>query len=186
MRRLTSRESIIVAVAAAVAVGITLYTFVFAPEIRTLSLLNRRIAAQTHKLATLEAAAARLPAVQGEHAAVAARLRSVESRMPASISVSGLMGRLSTAIAVSGIQLIEVTFPAGTQPSASATEPVDELAFTMRFRGTFAHTITFLQLLESPPPLATEQSLNITDGSPAAPGVNSLDGALTMKAFAVR
>lgn len=191
MRPLTPRETVIVAVAAVLALATPLYRFVFAPELETLARLNRRIEVQTRMLASVGAAANRLPAVEREHAAIAARVRELELRMPRSISVSGLIGRLSVAIAASGVQLIEVAFPAGTQPSAAAADPVQELPFTVRFRGAFARMVAFLQLLESPP-MAAEQSLSIAGGGPPAAGgagggnPGGLEMTLAMKAFALR
>lgn len=186
MRALTPRETVMVAVAVLLAVAIPLYTVVFAPELGRLSLLNRRIESQSRRLATVEAAANRLRNVQREHAAVEARLQAVERELPASISVSGLMGRISTAIAASGVQLIEVTFPAGTQPAASATAPVQELPLAIRLRGTFAHVVTFLQQLEASPPVAVEQSLTLSGGGAPAVGTATLvEVTLNMKAFAL-
>jgi len=108
--------------------------------------------------------------------------------MPASISVSTLMGRISQAIAVSGVQLIEVTFPAGTQPSVSPTGPVQELPFTVRCRGTFAGVIMFLQAMEASPPMALEQSLNVAGNGPPTGDRKPAGVEMTaeMKAFALR
>ena len=185
MRQLTRREIVIVAVAVALAAALGLYRFAFAPELAALALLNRQIESQTRQMASVETAADRLPAVRQEHGVVAARLREIERRMPVNISVSTLIGRLSQAIAASGIQLIEVTFPGGTQPSASATGPVQELAYTVRVRGTFGRIITFMRLMEAPPPMAAEQSLNISGG--AAGGNQAvLEMTIGMKAFALR
>lgn len=185
MRALTPRETIMVAVAVLLAVAIPLYIGVFAPELGRLSLLNRRIESQSRRLATVEAAAGRLHTVQREHDAVAARLQAVERDIPAGINVSGLMGRISTAIAASGVQLIEVAFPAGTQPIPSATAPVQELLLTIRLRGTFAHVVTFLQQLEASPPVAAEQSLTLSGGGAPAAGTANLEVTLNLKAFAL-
>jgi len=121
VRRLAPREIVIVAVAVVAGVVLPLYRFVFAPELAALGTLNTRIETQTREAVRREAAADRLPAVRDEHTALARRVQEMERQMPASISVSTLMGRISQAIAVSGVQLIEVTFPAGTQPSVSPT-----------------------------------------------------------------
>lgn len=187
MRSLTPRETVIVAIALVLAVGLPLYRFVFAPQLEALSLLNRRIETQRRSLVGIEAAADRLHTVEHEHAAAAARVHELEGQIPANISVSGVMGRLSVAIAASGIRLIEVTFPAGTQPSASATEPIQELPFTVRLRGTFARAVAFLQLMESSPRVAAEQSIGISGGGPSG-GVDQegLEITLSMKAFALR
>jgi len=191
MRQLTSRETAIVAIAAVLAVVVPLYSFVFAPQLDTVAALNRRIEAQTRTLAGVEAAANRLPVVEGQHAAIATRVREMEQRMPTSISISGVMGRLSVAIATSGIQLIEIAFPAGTQPSAASADPVQELPFTIRFRATYARMVAFLQQIESPPAVV-EQSLSVANGGPPAGGAPGggnplgLEITLGMKAFALR
>ena len=191
MRQLTPRETIIVAIAVALAVALPLYLFVFGPELDTLRILDGRIATQSRKLASVEAGARRLPALQQEHAVVAGRLREIERRMPARIAVSGVMGWLSAAIAASGVQLIEVTFPAGTQPAPAVTAPVQELPFTVRFRGTFSRVVIFLHLLESPPVIAVEQSLSISGGGPKTAGgvagnQENLEITMGMKAVAPR
>ena len=179
MRRLTGRETVLVAIAAALAVAVPLYGIVFGPEIRTLSAMSRRVQTQTAQLAATEADAERLPDLEKAQAAEAARLAAVDQQIPDAISVSGLMGRLSSAITYSGVQLIEVTFPAGTQPTPSPTEPIQELAFTVRLRGTFDRVVGFLGAMEAAPPVAVEQSLSLT-------GAGTLDVTLAMKAIAAR
>jgi Tfp pilus assembly protein PilO len=186
VRRLTRREVVLVALAAAVAVVVPLYALVFGPEIHTLSAMSRRVGAQTVQLAAAEADAARVPDLERAQAAERARLASVEQQIPADITVSRLMGRLSTSIASSGVQLIEVTFPQGTQPSASPTDPIQELAFTVRLRGTFDRVVWFLRAMEAAPPVAVEQSLTLGGAAGAPAGVGSLDVTLAMKAIALR
>lgn len=186
MRRLTTRELVLVGVLAALAVILPLYEVVFAPEVRALSALSGRVHTQSGQLAAATADANRLPDLEREQTAEAARLAAVERRLPATISVSGLMGRLSTAIAASGVQLIEVTFPQGTQPSPSPTEPIQELAFTVRLRGTFDRLVVFLRAIEAAPPVAVEQSLAIAGGQPLSPAAGYLDITVGMKAIALR
>jgi hypothetical protein len=91
------------------------------------------------------------------------------------------MARLSNAISGSGVQLIEVTFPQGTQPVPSSTEPVQELSFNVRLRGTFDRVVLFLRAMEAAPPVALEQSLTL-----AAAGGGALDITVAMKAIALR
>ena len=179
MRRLTPREFVMVTAAAIIAVLVPLYGFVFAPEVRVLSTLSRRVQTQTAQIAAASADANRLPELERGRADASARLAAAELQIPATVSVSGLMGRLSAAIAASGVQLIEVTFPQGTQPVASATAPIQELAITVRLHGTFDRTVTFLRAIESLPPVAVEQSLAVGGGP-------ELDITLGMKAIALR
>jgi hypothetical protein len=98
------------------------------------------------------------------------------------------VGRISQAIAASGVQLIEVAFPAGTQPSVSPAGPVKELTFTVRCRGTFAGVITFLQVMEASPPMAAEQSVNLAVGGPPTADRKPAGVEMTaeMKAFALK
>lgn len=186
MRQFTARETVMVAVAVALAVIVPLYTFVFVPEINAMSALNRRVEAQNKQLAAISASAGRLPTLERDHAEVDARLKLEEQRMPSTISVSGLMGRLSAAIAGSGTQLLEVTFPAGTQPTASATDPVQELALTVRLHGTFGHIVSFLQQIEAAPAVIEEQSLAIAGGAPPVPGDGALEVIIGLKAIALK
>lgn len=186
MRRLTRRETVLVAIAAAVAVCVPLYALVFGPEIHTLSAMSRRAQAQTAQLTAAEADAARVPDLMRAQAAETARLADVEQQIPGTITVSRLMGRLSGAIAYSGVQLIEVTFPHGTQPTPSSTEPIQELAFTVRLRGTFDRVVWFLRAMEAAPPVAIEQSLTLATGAPAPPGTGNLDITVAMKAIALK
>ncbi|HEV2440267.1 MAG TPA: type 4a pilus biogenesis protein PilO [bacterium] len=186
MRQLTARETVLVAAAAALAVIVPLYSFVFAPETAAMSALNRRVEAQNKQLTAIAASAGRLPTLERDHAGVAARLQQEEQQMPSTINVSGLMGRLSAAIAASGTQLVEVTFPAGTQPTASATDPVQELALTVRLRGTFGHIVTFLQFVEAAPAVVSEQSLAIAGGAPPVPGDGALEATVGLKAIALK
>jgi len=172
--------------AAAVAILVPWYAFVFGPEIRALSTIGRRVQAQTVQLAAAAADAARVPELERQRAAEAARLRRVERQIPPIISVSGLMGRLSAAIGASGVQLIEVTFPQGTQPAASPTDPIQELAFTVRLRGSFDHVVWFLRAMEAAPPVAVEESLTLAGASRSAAGAANLDITIAMKAIALR
>lgn len=190
MRQLTRRELVILAIGAALAVVIPLYRFVLAPEINALTTLNDQIAAQTRTLVGIAPSAGRLPALQRDYAAAASRLAQTERQIPTSINISGLMGRLSTAISASGVQLVEVTFPSGTQPAASAADPIVELPFTVRLRGTFERIVSFMQLMEMPPAVAAEQSVSISGASalPSGAGASSanLEVTMSMKAFALR
>jgi Tfp pilus assembly protein PilO len=186
VRRLTRRETVLVAIAAAVAVIVPLYAGVFGPEIRTLSTMSRRVQAQTAQLAAAEADAARVPDLERARADEAARVTSVEQQIPGTITVSGLMGRLSGAITHSGVQLVEVTFPEGTQPTPSPTDPIQELAFTVRLHGTFDRVVGFLKAMEAAPPVTIEQSLTLAGAGASATGAGNLDITVAMKAIATR
>ena len=188
MRRLTLRETVLVVIAAALAVLVPLYTLVFAPQLGVMSLLSRHVDAQNRQLAAVNASAGRLPALERDQAGLAARVQQEQQRIPATISVSGLMSRFSVAIAVSGVQLIEVAFPQGTQPIGSTTDPIQELPVTMRIRGTFEHVVSFLQQIEAAPPVAAEQAVSIGGGAPPAQGngEGNLEVTVSMKAIALR
>jgi Tfp pilus assembly protein PilO len=183
VKRLTPRETALIAIAAALAVIIPLYSLVFSPELAVLKIAGGHVAAQSHQIAGLNTDAGRLPALERDTAAVEAGLEQAEARIPATISVSGLMSRLSGAISASGVQLVEVTFPQGTVPAASAADPVQELPVAIRLRGTFEHVVAFMQRIESTPVIAEEQAIAVGGGTP--PGDGTLDVTLTMKAIAL-
>jgi Tfp pilus assembly protein PilO len=186
MRRLTPREVVLVAVAAAAAVLVPLYSLVFGPELHTLSALASRVRSQTAQLAAAEADAARVPDLERARDVEATRVGLVEQDFPRAITVPKLMGRLSEAIASSGVQLIEVTFPHGTEPVASEAAPIQELAFTIRLRGTFDRVVWFLKAMEAAPPVALEQSLTLGAAADSPAGIGYLDVTVAMKAIALR
>jgi Tfp pilus assembly protein PilO len=186
VKNLTQRERVLLALAAAIAVILPLYEVVFAPQLHMLAVMTKRVEAQRAQVAAASADAGRLPNLLHAEKLTAYRLAAVEQQLPNAVSVAGLMSRLSRAISASGVQLIEVTFPQGTQPSPSAAAPVQELAFTVRLRGTFGPVVTFLRAIEAPPAFAAEQSLAIGPAATAAGGPGTLDITLAMKAIALR
>ncbi len=192
MRPLTERERVLAGVGVAAAVLIPLYAFVFAPTLRTLDAAGRQVQVKTRELASVEAVANRLPATERQRAEIDAQLRAMEQQIPERIQISAVVGRLSRAIDASGVQLIEVTFPAGTQPSPDPADPVEVLPFTLKIRGTFTTMIALMQQLEAPPRLMVGQALTISGGGAAAPGAPVgggpplLDITMSMKAFALR
>ncbi len=170
----------IVGCGAVAAVVVPLYLFVFVPKVQTLAMMSRQVQVKTRELAGVEAIAGRLPAVERQRADIDTRLRAMEQQMPTHIRISEVVGRLSKAIDASGVQLVEVTFPAGTQPSAQGADPVEEVPFTLKIRGTFATVIALMQHLEAPPRLIVGQALGISGGPPL------LEITMDMKAFALR
>jgi Tfp pilus assembly protein PilO len=185
VKNFTRRERALLALAAAIAVILPLYLAVFAPELRMLAAMTKRVQAQRVQVAGAAADAGRLPDLVHQEAVTERSLAAVERQIPDAVRIAGLMNRLSTAITASGVQLIEVTFPQGTQPRLAAAAPVQELAFTLRLRGTFGRVVTFLRTIEAPPLFAVEQSLAI--GPAAAPSAaGNLDITLAMKAIALR
>ncbi len=190
MRRLTRREAVLTAIGALVAVVLPLYLFVFMPMVKTIAIMNRQIQVKTRELAEVEVVAGRLPVDQHQRLEIDTRLRAMEQQMPMNISIPRVVGRLSQAIDASGVQLIEVTFPAGTQPSPQPTGPVEELPFTLRIRGTFTSVIVLMQHLEAPPRLMVGQTLGISDGGAGSAALSRsgpplLDITMKMKAFAL-
>ena len=190
MRPLTERERVLAGLGVAAAVLIPLYAFVFAPTLRTLDAAGRQVQIKTRELASVEAVANRLPATERQRAQIDAQLKMMEQQIPDHIQISEVVGRFSRAIDASGVQLIEVTFPTGTQPSADPNDPVEVLPFTLKIRGTFANVIALMQQLEAPPRLMVGQGLMISGGgpAPAVPGRTGtplLDITMDMKAFAL-
>ncbi len=190
MRPLTERERLLAGFGVVAAALIPLYAFVFAPALQTLDAAGRQLQIKTKELASVEEAANRLPAALRQRAEIDAQLRAMERQIPEHIQISEVVGRLSRAIDASGVQLIEVRFPAGTQPSADPTDPVEVLPFTLKIRGTFVNVIALMRQLEAPPHLVVGQALAISGGGAAAtaPGGSAapvLDITMDMKAFAL-
>ncbi len=191
MRRLTPRESAIVAVGVALAVLIPLYLFVFVPQLSRITALNRDIQMKTRDLGVLGAIAGRYPTVQRQAAEISARLTQIERQIPPQVQVPELVRRIGRAIDASGVQLIEITFPAGTTATSPSGSPLQELPFTLHIRGTFGNVIGFMTQLDALSPLVAVQTLGIGGETTSTPrgspsGAPSLDISMDMKTFALR
>jgi len=202
VRPRTQREIIVVAAAAAVGVLLILYYIAFLPRLTALAQANRQLRAKIAQVADTEQVAARLPAARRERELTEEHVRAVEAQIPEAIEVSKLVSDLSRAIEASGVQFVEIAFPEGqpaqagaaTQaggPAGPAVAHLQEFPFSMRIRGTFDQTVTFLAWVEAMPRIVVVETLGISgqgDLSAASPGkaAPSLEIGLEMKTFALR
>ncbi len=204
MRPRTQREIIVVATAAAVGVLLVLYYVVFLPRLTALAQANRQLRAKIAQAADTEQAAARLPAAKRERALEEEHLRAVERQIPGGIEIHKLVADLNRAIEASGVHLVEIAFPEGQPAQAATATPagapmaggpavanLQEFPFSVRIRGTFDQTVTFLEQVEAMPRIVVVETLGISgqgDLSGGRPGraAPRLEISLGMKTFALR
>ncbi len=199
MRPRTQREIIVVAAAVAVAILLILYYVAFLPRLTALAQANRQLRAKIAQVADTEQVATRLPAAKRERELTEEHLRAVEGQIPEAIEVSKLVADLSRAIEASGVQFVEIAFAEGqpaqagaaTKAGGPAVANLQEFPFSMKIRGTFDQTVTFLAWVEAMPRMVVVETLGISGQgnlSAASPGraAPPLEISLEMKTFALR
>jgi len=191
MRRLTARETTVLAAGIALAILLILYVGVFGPALTQLSFQQRRVTVAMQDKATLQTIVDRLPAAEQNVAATRQALQRAMQQIPTDIDQPQIVALLSQAMTASRVRLVEITFPSAptieATPAATPGLPtVQELAFHLVIEGTWPGTVAFFGQAEALPRLVAVQTIGLTAGGATSGPGPILRAALDVRAFALR
>jgi len=189
MRRLTARETTVLAAGVALAILVILYVGVFGPAMTQLSVQQRRVTQETRDKAALQAVVDRLPAAEQNVAATRTALQRAMQQIPPTIDQPQIIALLAQAMGASRVRLVEITFPSAptTQAAPAAGLPtVQELAFHLVIEGTWPNAVAFLGQAEALPRLVGVQTITLTAGGATSGPGPILRAALDVRAFALQ
>lgn len=145
--RLRPRERLLLIVGLSIAGVLLLALLVFFPQVRRAAVMQVDVARKQTELRRATELALRRAEIERKHAAATQSAAALLSRVPNGPDLPGLIVRLDEAMASSGVELQQISFPPETlQPTGTGN--IGALPVQLRVRGTYPQVRVLVQSLE--------------------------------------